>query len=108
MLSRRHKDRRQRPVTVTRATPARRTGGALSGAMTSHSGQQTGNGLPARQYSAELLNALFLDPQHGFVLQERCSIDAPVELPAGAPTPDVHRECASQLLVTADAGQTWQ
>ena len=71
-------------------------------------GTQAGGGLPQRQYSAELINTVFTDHQHGYVVQQRCSMDMPVEVPNGAPTPDVHRECSSQLLVTADAGHTWQ
>jgi hypothetical protein len=80
---------------------------ALAGMLGAHPGQQTGNGLPQRLYSAELLNVVFTDAQHGYVLQERCSEEDVGELPAGAPTPDVHRECIAALLATVDAGQTW-
>src|SRR5262245_53037352 len=63
---------------------------------------------PAREYSVDLLNTLFTDHEHGYVVQERCSMDVVGEVPSDAPTPDVHRACAWQLLVTADAGRTWQ
>ncbi len=71
-------------------------------------GAPVGDSPPQRVYSAMLINTLFTDHQHGYVLQERCSRDNVGAVPAGAPTPDVHEECSSQLLVTADAGQTWQ
>lgn len=73
------------------------------------SGSQVGSpGFPTRLYSAELINVIFTDQQHGYVVQEHCSEDVPGEVPAGAPTPDVHRDCASVLLATADGGQTWE
>jgi hypothetical protein len=71
-------------------------------------GTQIGSDLPQRLYTAELINTLFTDRQHGYVVQQACSMDALGEVPVGAPTPDVHQECSSQLLVTADAGRTWQ
>ena len=71
------------------------------------SGTQVGR-FPQRSYTAELINAVFTDRQRGYVVQQRCAIDAPDDVPDGAPTPDVHEECAAQLLVTADAGHTWR
>jgi hypothetical protein len=71
-------------------------------------GTQLGGDFPQRLYSAELINTVFTDRQHGYVVQQACSMDAPGEVPVGAPTPDVHQECRSQLLVTTDAGRTWQ
>jgi hypothetical protein len=49
---------------------------------------------PARSHTVELLNTLFTDAEHGYVVQERCSLDVMGEEPGGGPTPDVHRECA--------------
>ncbi|HEY6596148.1 MAG TPA: hypothetical protein VI011_18915 [Asanoa sp.] len=71
-------------------------------------GTQFGGGFQPRLYQAELINAVFTDRRHGYVVQQRCSMDVPGDVPAGAPTPDVHEECAAQLLVTADAGHTWR
>jgi hypothetical protein len=73
------------------------------------SGTQLGTaGQPTRLYSAELINVVFTDRQHGYLAQEHCSEDVPGEVPADAPTPDVHRDCAPVLLVTADGGRTWK
>ena len=63
---------------------------------------------PSRIYTGELINTLFTDQQHGYVVQRLCSIDEITDVPDDAPTPDVHRECTAQLLTTADGGQTWQ
>jgi hypothetical protein len=71
-------------------------------------GTPVGSEPSERLYSNELINTIFIDAQHGYVVQQQCSMDVPGEVPDGAPTPDVHRECGSQLLVTADGGQTWQ
>jgi hypothetical protein len=81
---------------------------AVSIIQPSPAGTQAGSRLPQRLYSAELINAVFTDRQHGYVVQQACSMDALGDVPEGAPTPDVHQECGSQLLVTADAGRTWQ
>jgi hypothetical protein len=70
-------------------------------------GTQSGGPAPQREYSTELINTVFTDDRHGFVVQQTCSMDELGRVPDGAPTPDVHRECSSQLLVTADAGHTW-
>jgi len=72
-------------------------------------GNGYGNGgPPQRDYSIQAINTLFTDRQHGYVVQERCSMDVPGEVPDGAPTPDLHQQCTSQLLVTDDSGKTWQ
>jgi hypothetical protein len=70
-------------------------------------GTQSGGPAPQREYSTELINTVFTDDRHGFVVQQTCSMDELGRVPDGAPTPDVHRECSSQLLVTADAGRSW-
>jgi len=72
------------------------------------SGTQFGSDVPPRVYTADLVNAVFTDARHGYVVQESCSTDVITDVPDDAPTPDVHRRCAGQLLATADAGQTWQ
>ncbi|HEX6683279.1 MAG TPA: sialidase family protein [Candidatus Limnocylindrales bacterium] len=66
---------------------------------------------PRLVHQVQLVNVLFTDLQHGYAVQERCSMLHPdeVQLPGpGEPTPDVQRDCTSQLLATADAGQSWQ
>jgi hypothetical protein len=65
-----------------------------------------GGGAPRRTYSVEVINTVFTDHQHGYAVEQRCSMDEPGDVPDGAPTPDVHQECASHLLVTADGGQS--
>jgi hypothetical protein len=71
--------------------------------------QRAGSTLPARLYSNHLVNVLFTDRNHGYAVQERCSEDNLVDsVPNGAPTPDLHRDCASHLLVTTDGGRRWQ
>jgi hypothetical protein len=35
-------------------------------------------------------------------------LDNPGEVPAGDPTPDVHRDCTSHMLATADGGRSWE
>jgi hypothetical protein len=69
---------------------------------------QYGSDLPPRLFSDELINTVFTDHQHGYVVQQRCSMDIPGDVPDASPTPDVHQECSSQLLVTTDAGRTWK
>src|SRR5262249_19905965 len=59
---------------------------------------------PAKLYTAEVINTIFTDPQHGYVVQQLCTMDNPGTVPDDAPTPDVHRECSAQLLATADGG----
>jgi hypothetical protein len=71
-------------------------------------GPQAGWTPQGRLYSNELVNVLFTDRKHGYAVQERCGQDSIDGVPEGAPTPDVHRDCASHLLVTADGGHTWQ
>jgi hypothetical protein len=71
-------------------------------------GAGPGDALPAREYTVELVNVVFTDQVHGYAVQRRCSLDEPVAVPEGAPTPDVHRDCAAQLLVTVDSGRSWQ
>jgi hypothetical protein len=66
-----------------------------------------GSGLPQRDYSIEAINTLFTDGRHGYVVQQRCSMDVPGQVPDGAPTPDVHEQCTTLLLVTDDSGLTW-
>lgn len=71
--------------------------------------QRAGSTLPGRLYSIQLINVLFTDRTHGYAVQERCSEDNLVaNVPVGAPTPDLHRDCASNLLVTTNGGRTWQ
>ncbi|HEX2774408.1 MAG TPA: hypothetical protein VHN18_18535 [Micromonosporaceae bacterium] len=71
--------------------------------------QQAGGTLPDRRYSNELVNVLFTDRTDGYAIQQRCAEDNLVDgVPNGAPTPDVHRECAAHLLVTTDGGRSWQ
>jgi len=61
------------------------------------------------QYTGELTNAIFTDARHGYVLQEYCGLIWPAQdPPPDGPTPDVHRQCRPQLLVTADGGHNWQ
>jgi hypothetical protein len=62
---------------------------------------------PGKLYTAEVINTIFVDPQHGYVVQQLCTMDNEAPVPDGAPTPDVHRACSTQLLATADGGQTW-
>jgi len=81
---------------------------AVSLSPSSSNGTPVGDGLPPRMYQAELISALFTDQQHGYVVQEGCSMDIPGEVPDDAPTPDIHQECTSQMLATTDGGQTWQ
>jgi hypothetical protein len=70
--------------------------------------QHTGGTLPGRLYSNELVNVLFTDRTHGYAVQQRCAEDDLVDgVPDGAPTPDVHRDCAAHLFVTADGGRRW-
>jgi hypothetical protein len=71
--------------------------------------QRAGSTLPARLYSNQLVNVLFTDRTHGYAIQEHCAEDNLVdyEVPNGAPTPDLHRDCASHLLVTTDGGRSW-
>jgi len=71
-------------------------------------GFQAGGEPPPRDYTNELINTVFVDHQHGYVVQERCSVDRITDVPEGAPTPDLHQQCSSHLLATADAGHTWQ
>lgn len=110
MLARVAKVRRRRAGIVAAGLTVLAVSGAaaLTGMLGPRIGQQFGSDQPVRQYSAQLLNVVFTDPQHGFVLQRLCSEDVVAAVPDDAPTPDVHRDCTSQLLVTADAGQSWQ
>src|SRR5262245_20650400 len=65
-----------------------------------------GRGTP--QYTGELTNVIFTDVDHGYVLQEYCGQDLPPQgVPSDEPTPNLHRQCRSQLLVTADGGRNW-
>src|SRR5262245_45855527 len=52
-----------------------------------------GDGVPTRLYSDELINTIFTDEQHGYAVQQRCSVDQITGVPDGAPTPDVHEQC---------------
>jgi hypothetical protein len=81
---------------------------AAVGILHHASGAQVGGGFLPRTYSDDLINTVFTDRHHGYVVQQRCSMDVPGDVPEGAPTPDVHQECSAQLLVTADGGRTWQ
>lgn len=69
----------------------------------------TGNP-PRLIHEGRLLNVVFTDATHGYVLQERCTMLHPDSVTAPNPqaTPDVQRECQAQLLVTADGGAGWQ
>ncbi|HEU4420985.1 MAG TPA: sialidase family protein [Pilimelia sp.] len=73
---------------------------------------EPGGEIPRSLYSAQLINVVFTDRDHGFVVQERCETSLPDRHDGAAPsdgrTPDVASECRSQLLVTADAGRSWQ
>jgi len=71
-------------------------------------GIESGSATTPRLHQNELVNVVFTDPAHGYVVQQRCTLDEPGPVPAGAPTPDIHQDCRSQLLVTADGGLTWQ
>jgi hypothetical protein len=55
-----------------------------------------------------VINAIFTDSQHGYVVQQLCTMDNPGPVPDDAPTPEVHRLCMAQLVATADGGHTWQ
>jgi hypothetical protein len=81
------------------------TGAAL---LPGPAGWQAGSDDPPRDYSNELINTVFVDQQHGYVVQQRCSMDRISGVPEGAPTPYIHQQCTTQLLATADAGHTWQ
>ena len=67
-----------------------------------------GSRVPAHVYHGELINVLFTDQRHGYVVQQGCSLDNVTGVPEGAPTPDVHERCQAQLLVTTDGGLTWR
>jgi hypothetical protein len=66
-----------------------------------------GGEVPARVYSDELINTIFTDQRHGYSVQQSCAMDQITEVPVGAPTPDVHRQCTSVLVATGDGGRTW-
>jgi hypothetical protein len=70
-------------------------------------GNRAGGDLPQRDYSIEAINTLFTDRQHGYEAQQWCSMDVPGQVPDGAPTPDIHQQCTTLLLVTDDSGQSW-
>lgn len=76
--------------------------------LPSPAGLPVGGALPQRMHQVMAINAVFTDHDHGYVVQERCSMDPPGEVPEGAPTPDIHQDCRTQLLVTSDAGNSWQ
>jgi hypothetical protein len=61
-------------------------------------------------HEVRLDNVIFTDQRHGYALQERCTMLHPDDLvpPAPQETPDVQQQCRNQLLVTSDAGQSWQ
>ena len=109
MLARVAKARRRRMAGAAAGLSAVLAGAAVAAISTFQpNGTDVGADLPPRLYSAELINAVFTDHKHGYVVQQRCSMDMPGDVPIGSPTPDVHRECGSQLLVTTDAGRTWR
>jgi hypothetical protein len=71
-------------------------------------GTQAGQAFPQRLYTSQLINVVFTDHQHGYAVQERCSMDNLDEpVPNGAPTPDIHQQCDSHLTVTTDGGHSW-
>jgi hypothetical protein len=111
MLARVARARRRRSVAVAGlATVA--VGVAAAGVLlglNGPSGQSVGAEPDIPQYTGELVNMIFTDTSHGFALQQYCSLRVPAgELPSGAPTPDVHRQCQSQLLETTDGGRNWE
>ena len=63
---------------------------------------------PAHVYHGQVINTVFTDQRHGYVVQQGCSLDNVTRVPEGAPTPDVHERCQTQLLVTEDGGLTWR
>lgn len=65
------------------------------------------DGIP--RYIGTPINVIFTDARHGFAVQEYCSQVLPAqEVPSDQPTPDIHQQCRSQLLATADGGRSWQ
>jgi hypothetical protein len=111
MLARVAKARQRRMVVAAAGLSVVLAGAAVAAISTfqpSLVGRDVGDGLPPRVYSAELINTVFTDHMHGYVVQQRCAMDVPGDVPDDAPTPDVHRDCGSQLLVTTDAGRTWR
>jgi hypothetical protein len=111
MLARVARARRRRVAATAAACGVLVVGAAVavvSVVQPGPAGTQAGGGFPQRLYSAELINTVFTDRRHGYVVQQACSMDDPGNVPNDAPTPDVHQECSSQLLATADGGRSWQ
>src|SRR5687768_16818037 len=60
------------------------------------------------RYSGQLINAIFTDANHGYVLQRQCWTVVPTGgRPSGGSTPDLRRECRIGLIATPDGGQNW-
>jgi photosystem II stability/assembly factor-like uncharacterized protein len=110
MLARVARVRRRRMATATGFAAAMVSGAVVAAAAgLGGGGTQSAAGTDHPDYTAQLINVVFTDHDHGYVLQERCGMLVPDgEVPIAGPTPDVHRQCRSQLLVTTDAGAHWQ
>lgn len=115
MLARVTKARRQRAAAVAGfaalAVGTAATAVTLGLGDAGRSGARPGgDGVPPPQYSLRLTGVLFTDHDHGYVVQERCTISFPegTGAPEGGPTPRTDTECRSHLLATADAGRSWQ
>ena len=79
----------------------------LPGSAGQFAGSGGDTGTP--RYTGELINVIFTDADHGYALQEYCGqVLPPADVPSDAPTPDLHQQCRSQLLVTADSGRSWR
>jgi len=103
--------RRRSAATAGLATVVVGVAAAVAVGLHGSTGQSVGGGgdTGTPQYTGELTNVIFTDASHGYVLQEYCGLVLPPQgLPSDGPTPDLHRQCRSQLLVTADGGRSWQ
>jgi hypothetical protein len=65
---------------------------------------------PRLIHEGRMLNVVFTDATHGYALQERCSLLQPDDVADVHPgeTPEVQPDCEAKLLVTEDAGASWQ
>lgn len=66
--------------------------------------------VPRLIHEGHLVNVIFTDATHGYVVQERCSMLNPDDIvnPNPQETPDIQSRCEHQMYATEDAGATWQ
>jgi photosystem II stability/assembly factor-like uncharacterized protein len=111
MLARVVRVRKRRMVLATTAAAVTAVLAVTAAApLIGRAGQDEAGAKPRVSHQANLMNVIFQDPSHGYVVQERCTMldyrDEPGSTPAVSPNVEI--TCRWALLKTADAGRTWQ